>query len=352
MKLFLRIQYRIRRMNSALILMLSLALGAPAQNAPDESWEKICRDVQAQPLVEPRISGPLKESQLPMCDARALYYGFGSKPDYPAALQCAWYQRSHSDANGNSDMFGPTGMLTMLYANGRGTPRNFDFAIRFACEQPFAAPAEMEGRIANLRRMKATNNQKDIFGLCDDATSGMSMGFCQSIEQDKQDAERARKRAAFTVKLTAPAKVLYDKLYAAEGRFEETRVNNELDMSGSARNMFVLQDRGRLRDQFIINLDRFSKGDIPQATAEDVKKLDAEMNAVYQRLMQLPESAYEVGTVKRDGVRETQRAWLQLRDAWMAFAKPAYPKLTADRVMAQLIRLRLHQLQALPVELK
>jgi len=240
----------------------------------------------------------------------------------------------------------------MLYANGRGTPRNYDFAIRFACEQPFAAPNEMKGRIANLRRMKATNNEKDVFDLCDDATSGMSMGFCQAIVQETQDAERARKRATLTAKLTPPAKALYDKLFAAETSFEEKRVSSEIDMSGSARGSFVLQDQGRLRDQFIINLDRFAPGDIPQASAADMKKLDAEMNAVYQRLMQLPESAYEIGTVKRDGVRETQRAWLQLREAWMAFAKPVYPKLTADRVMAQLIRLRLHQLQALPVELK
>jgi uncharacterized protein YecT (DUF1311 family) len=338
-------------MNSSLILMLSLALAAPAQNAPDESWEKICRDVQAQPLIEPGISGPLKESQLPTCNARALYYGFGSSPNYPAALQCSWYQRTHSNGNGNSaDMFGATGVLTMLYANGRGIPRNYDFAIRFACEQPFAAPNEMKGRIANLRRMKAANSEKDVFDLCDDATSGMSMGFCESIQQEKQDAERARKRAVITAKLTPPAKILYDKLYAAESKFEETRVSSEIDMSGSARGMFLLQDQGKLRDQFIINLDRFGKGDIPQASAEDAKKLDAEMNAVYQRLMQLADSAYEAGTVKREGVRDTQRAWLQLRDAWMAFAKPAYPKLSADRVMAQLIRLRLHQLQLLPID--
>jgi len=56
--------------------------------------------------------------------------------------------------------------------------------------------------------------------------------------------------------------------------------------------------------------------------------------------------------VRPEGIRETQRAWLTLRDSWMDFAKAAYPRLASDRVMAQLIRLRLNQLRLLPIDLK
>ena len=115
--------------------------------------------------------------------------------------------------------------------------------------------------------------------------------------------------------------------------------------------MFALQDQRKLRDQFLINLERFSKDDIPAATAADVKGLDAQMNALYQKIMQAPEETFSIGTVKPEGIRDTQRAWLKLRDAWIEFAKSAYPRLSSDRVTAQLIRLRLNQLRLLPISL-
>jgi uncharacterized protein YecT (DUF1311 family) len=109
------------------------------------------------------------------------------------------------------------------------------------------------------------------------------------------------------------------------------------------------QDRGRLRKQFLDDLQRFARGSAPPATAEDVKKLDAQMNAVYQKVTQ-PAVTFH-GTIKPEGVRETQRTWLRVRDTWMEFAKAAYPRLAPERVEAQLIRLRLNQLQLLPVRL-
>jgi hypothetical protein len=68
--------------------------------------------------------------------------------------------------------------------------------------------------------------------------------------------------------------------------------------------------------------------------------------------MQAPSETFELGTVRPEGIRETQRAWLTLCDAWMDFAKAAYPRLASDRAMAQLIWLRLNQLRLLPIDLK
>jgi uncharacterized protein YecT (DUF1311 family) len=240
------------------------------------------------------------------------------------------------------------GVLTMLYANGRGVTKDPGLAMRFACEQHWAAPGEMLGRLQHLMDIKNGKPQQTPFDMCDDITSGLSMGECTDVQQRFADADRDMKLSAITAKLTSSQRQLYDRLYKAEDNFEIVRVNNEVDQSGTARAMFALSDRGKLRDQFLINLQRFSKSDIPQATAADVKNLDAQMNVLYQKIMQLPEDPFP-GTVKPPGIRDTQRAWLKLRDAWMDFSKSAYPTLSSDRMMAQLIRLRLNQLRLLPI---
>jgi uncharacterized protein YecT (DUF1311 family) len=329
-------------------LLLGFTLDAMAQTAGPDDSEKMCKDITSKPLTEPRFTAPLSAAQLAKCDSEALYYGFGSKPDYAAALQCAWYERAHPDTV-NADMNRGVGVLTMLYANGRGTATDLDLAIRFTCEQRWAAPAEMTLRLQHLMEIKDGKPQQMPFDMCDDITSGLNMGKCADVQQRFADADRDKKLSAITAKLTPSQRRLYEHLYSAEENFEIVRVNNEIDLSGTARAMFALSDRGKLRDQFLINLQRFSRSDVPQATAAEVNNLDAQMNVLYQKIMQAPVDAF-LGTVKPPGIRDTQRAWLQLRDAWMDFGKSAYPRLSPDRVMAQLIRLRLNQLRLLPID--
>jgi len=270
-------------------------------------------------------------------------------PNYAAALQCAWYERAHPDPT-TANMNRGVGVLTMLYANGRGVGKDVDLAMRFACEQEWAAPGEMADRIQHLIEIRDGKPQSAPFDMCDDITSSLSAGTCTNVQFRLTDAERNGKIAAVTANLTRGQRPLYDRLHAAETAFEDIRVRNEIDLSGSLRASFVLEDLSLLREQFLINLQRFAKGDVPPATAADVKNLDGQMNALYQRITQTPDDP--VITVTVGGIRDTQRAWLKLRDAWMEFAKSAYPRLSADRVMAQLIRLRMGQLRQLPIEVK
>ena len=73
------------------------------------------------------------------CDTRTLYYGDdgqGHGRNDAAARHCAYRAR----AAGNNDAFDGSGVLMMLYANGRGVARNIPLARRFACEYE-GAPA-------------------------------------------------------------------------------------------------------------------------------------------------------------------------------------------------------------------
>ncbi len=313
----------------------------------EPNWEHVCKAALAKPLSAQQPAGPLTASDLPKCDEQALYYGPSGKPDYVAALQCGWWQRAHPRPSYGGMFYGP-GVLTMLYANGQGVPRDYSLAIRFACENTWAAPAEMDGRIGHLEQLQKNPSQDKSFDLCDDGTSGLTMGACQAVASARLKAIRDRRAQAQVVSLPPAAKSALSALQAAEQAFEQSRTRKEVDLSGTGYSAFRQREEDKLSDQFLINLQRFAKGDIPAASAAEVARLDGSLNATYQRLQHMPPDAHLYGgAVKPEGIRDTQRAWLKLMDAWVAFARVAYPKLSETSLRAELIHLRLHQLQSL-----
>jgi hypothetical protein len=205
----------------------------------------------------------------------------------------------------------------------------------------------MEYRVDHLERLREARSQGTTFDLCDDITSGLSDGFCTSIQTRTANAARARESAALLRNLSPSANAVFPSLEAAQAAFENARVTNEVDLSGTSRGAFQLEEEAKLRDQFIDNLRKFGGDQAPTASANDLALLDRQLNEVYQRIMHSPTSKWEYGTVKPEGIRDTERKWLALVSAWMAFARTAYPQLAEARIKAQLFRLRLQQLRAL-----
>lgn len=99
----------------------------------EKNWKQVCQRAVAVALSPHTFAHPRSENWLRHCDSEALYYGFAAPPDFPAALQCAYYERAHPKPSMGDPFYGP-GVLMMLYANGKGVPRDYDLAIRFACE--------------------------------------------------------------------------------------------------------------------------------------------------------------------------------------------------------------------------
>jgi hypothetical protein len=327
------------------LLQIALASLLIAQDVPS-AVDKFCEASTAQPLTAPSFSGPLAESELERCDERALYYGFEDKPNYAAALQCGWYQRAHPRSDIGNMFYGP-GVLTMLYANGRGVPRNYDLAIRFACENDWTAEAELEHRVGHLEELQNLDPHGTDFDLCDDITSGLNQGACAAIQAHFADADRAVKLAALAQSLPTAAEPLLPGLQKAEAAFEKSRVENEIDLNGTGRAAEQFQEETVLRDQFLMNLQRFRSGDIPTISDSDLVQLDRQLNAVYKQIRQALAKESGLGTVEPEGVRATQRQWLRLAEAWASFARAAYPNLSATSIRAHLIRLRLDQLRSL-----
>ena len=325
----------------AVLILGCMPIGMSAQNEVDH-WKQVCAQALAQPFAPPSLPDPQPEDQLRNCDSEALYYGFDGAPNPSAALECAYYQRAHPNPAIGDPFAGP-GVLTMLYANGQGVPRNYNLAIRFACENPWAAEAEMELRIAHLERLRDTGDTSK-FDLCDDITSGLEQGACEDVDQKFAGTKRRRELDKISSGWPPEVKQAFKALQQAEAEFEDARTANEVDLSGTGRAAFALAEQGRLRDQFLINLKRFAKGDIPAASPAKHQAVERRLNAVYREVQESPESAWKFGTIKPSGIRDTQRVWLKLRDQWIDFARLAYPKLSSARVTTQITRLRLHQL--------
>lgn len=321
---------------------LSAQSGDPAR---EMSWKQVCAKAVAKPHTPPSFVRLDPDSKLRHCDSEALYYGFGRAPDPLAALQCAYYERAHPDPTRGDPFSGP-GVLAMIYANGMGVRRDYDLAIRFACENPWAADAETEWRLGHLERLRDSGVVAK-FDLCDDATSGLMEGACESVQQQFADAKRAQKLKIISRGWSPHVKEAFEALQEAENKFEGARTGNEVDLSGTGRAAFALAEQGLLRDQFLINLERFAKADIPVASVADRRAVESKLNAVYQQIQKSPGNLWEYGTINPSGIREAQRAWLKLRDAWIEFSRLAYPSLDITRIATQVTRLRLHQLQSL-----
>jgi hypothetical protein len=328
------------------LLMPSASSFGQSSSYRDTDWKQTCEQATATPIEQPNLQRPVSASNPANCNEQDLYYGAKGKPDYPGALQCGWYERTHPKPNQANMLYGP-GVLTMLYANGQAVPRNYDLAIRFACEQEWASPAEMEMRIGHLEAMRDGRADRTRFDLCDDITSGLSMGACTSIQTGRADAKRDEEINAIAVRLPEAAKASFERLQKAEAEFEDTRSGDEIDLSGTARVMFELEEQKKLRDQFLINLQRFGSEDVPRASEKDLAALDRALNSTYQDIERAPADMWKYGTVKPEGIRETEQKWVALAEAWVEFAKEAYPNLNANTVRAQIIRLRLHQLRSL-----
>ncbi len=308
--------------------------------------EATCAQALALPLKVQVPTGPLPARDLPNCDAQALYYGFEGKPNHPAALQCAYYQRAHPNPQVGDPFAGP-GVLSMLYANGDGVDLDLDLAARFTCENPWAAPAEISGRLDHLEQLRTEGANEAPFDLCDDATSGLMAGACANVQARFRTSKRAKELSALQTGWTPAARTAFAQVSQAEEAFAELRSREELDLSGTARAMFSIQEREVLRDQVLVNLKDFKAARIPTATAAQAAQAEQDMNATLAQLQRAPAASWEGLTITPDGIARTQQAWIAARDAWIAFAHVAYPKLGDDRVRSRLTRQRAHQLRSL-----
>lgn len=316
---------------------------------------RICRRLRS--LEPPATDWPdeTATATLANCNSSALYYGINMPADPQRARQCALLEAEKTQDD--ADPFTGMGILMMVYANGRGAGRDLDLATSLAC-RIHAAPFAVDSRVNHLQRLKKEGWTGHDFDYCDDATSGMAGGFCAARDASMADAKRARRLRRLMRSWTRKERGAFRPLRQVAGDYATASGENEVDLSGSLRAAFVIEQEQKLKDSFAGLLERLERGWRPASSHARFDAADKELNKLYREIMNIrtkPDERVPYGaadslpstTVTKSGIRRAERAWLTYRDAWIAFARVRYPKASPDGLKAYLTWQRIDELRGL-----
>ncbi len=334
------------------LMALSPALAQEAQywgdrkdeltSGPEYQASKLeCRSLRnLSPPASDQVNGA-RRAALAGCDAEKLYYGIGVPAQPEKARDCAMLK-----SRDGGDPFGGAALLSMIYANGRGAAKDLDLAIHFACYIE-GAPAEMAGRVEHLMKIRAGQAPGKEFSVCDDATSGMLTGFCVAHDERIAKVALEGRVDSMLTGMSGAQKAAFFRLRSAMNDYAEKSASNEVDLTGSMRGVFFSQRRDEVRSAWSKLLKAMENGEAVHPKA-GLASSDKELNRVYRRIMSKPMPYSDMsGAVTRDGIRIAERAWINYRDAWVAYAKARHPKVDAMALKAKLTELRTEFLKSL-----
>lgn len=331
-------------------LAVALAIAAAAEPAWDwgdskdewasasefESSKAICRKLRdREPPASDRPDAATARA-LEGCDSEALYYGIGMPADPVRARQCAFLEADSEEGG----VFSGRTMLMTIYANGEGARRDLDVATHLACGIE-GAPMESHGRVAHLAELGAKGWKGRDFHYCDDITSGLAMGYCESHEAAMAGARREAALAAMSAGWTAAEKQAFARLRTAHRAYAEAHGSGEIDLSGTARAAMQIAAEESIRDELVEILERLRSGRALPVPAARLLVEDSALNAAYRaRLREAAESGDHPGAVTAAGIRDAERAWLRYRDSFLAFAAIKFPRVPRAELAAWLTRRR------------
>ena len=298
-----------------------LSLSAPLVLAQSEDVPGCAEAVQIELPAESQTQ-PDKD-----CDSDSL---IGEK-QYEAARRCAWAERAVGEAE--MTMFGGSASLLAIYANGLGVPRDYALARRFACDAG-GAYAEVENRLEHLAAMEAGTDQEPL-DFCDDITSGYMMGFCAQREAWKARPLREETWKALLAAWPPEHREAWNVLHAAAQAFFEARIAGEVDASGTGRAAFIVAEEEALAIALLESVQRFERGELPQADEAQFAEADRRLNEAYGRAraaakFEEPGVMFgPLGTTTPEGIRDAERAWIKYRDAWVTFGAVRWPAVSA-----------------------
>lgn len=301
--------------------LLSLLLaGALAQaQLSDPAALQFCAKVKDVQLPAQDRPSSEETKALEKCLSQELYFGFGKAPDYTAARKCAYLEM---DRNLKDAPFSGKTILMMVYANGRGAAQNLDVAIKLACEVP-GAPGDWAGRIHQLERMRKSSGASN-FDFCDHSSDRYWYEQCALLGDRPDKIQREQRLDAIQAKWDRDEKRAFQSLRMAARRYFHLRATKETDLTMT----FEVQELALLENTFIEMLDQAVREDVPKATKEDMQKAEADMGGAFAQTQNGKKTLW--GTVTAEDIKTTQIAWTAYREAWIAFGKVKYPKVSDE----------------------
>lgn len=277
------------------------------------------------------------------------YYGIGVPIDYVKARKLAFNEmKKHTD---KEDIFEGSTILMMLYANGYGVERNLDISIRLACANVEGAHAEISGRVEHLKEIKSAGSN-ERFDICDDITSGFMMGYCRSIPSELAEVRRKTTIDSLMKNWPKKDKQAFEKLSQAASHFFDARTTYEVDLTGTARSMFSIEESDSLETIFLSDMLKSDKCMIRPYSPVDFIKADKKMNAIYSTIMldKRFDDTTVNGEITKEGIKTTQQKWILYRNAWVIFGATRCPKIPASSWKTLITKERIVQLKDLASE--
>jgi hypothetical protein len=312
--------------NRRLVLLLAYLPALAARTAPgqpqslDADTLRLCAAVKDVELPSGDRPTRDEETSLAHCVSSDLYFGFGQPADPVKARACAFAEMKR----GGSDLpFGGRTILMMLYANGKGVARNFDVALKLACEIG-GAPMDVAGRVHELAHFRDERWTGDTFSTCDHSAGTYMYEQCAILQERFDGAERDLALNAIVSKWSAANRRAFDVFHAKARAFFKARAGMEIDLDGTLE----VHETAFLERDLISTLERFERGELPKFPPGALRAADSAMKAALDRIRTGTRSRW--GTATREGIRQAQLAWLDYRDAWVAFGRRKYPGVAAE----------------------
>jgi len=293
----------------------------------------ICNSVKNVLIPVADLPNDILKKKLEHCDSTVLYYGFDKEPDYTMARYCALINQDWD-------------ILTMIYANGKGIQRDLSIAIYFACLLE-ATPHEFEKRVKHLNYMKNGKLFKKEFDFCDDAISRDTVLICMDLDKKLNDSKQEKNLNALIAKWSLEEKYLYKNLQKASVDYFESRIENEMEMSGSGAVEISIMENINLNNRMIDHMKKINQCDIPHWSNKQYKEADNKLNYLYNKLKKIDFS--DVVGIKMDGIKKTEKSWLKYRDSWVLFGHKKCPDVSIDSWKMIITNERITELEHLTI---
>lgn len=331
----------------ALLLLSLVALAAGAQDDDRSACAAVAGWKPGPEAVASPADAKRFQSQTLACTD--YLYGLNGQPkDYGLARRCCL---TRGDCNQT---------LAMIFANGWGVRRDYDAATAFLCRmEDGIAPAEVTGMLEHIAGMRTAKTPADL-DYCEQVTSGYGMSLCQQLDEDAAAPALEARITAVEKTLDPAGKKALAALRKAAGAFAEADGARQAEdnRGGTIYPSVASAATQDAFNTFVATLESHNQARAKAADIAAAKAADDRLNQAFRQARQAFEKCeycQETEALRREVLRDAQRAWIAYRDAWKALYQARWkgtaPAADLDREIATaLSAVRTEELLAIGAE--
>ena len=303
-------------LSSILFITTPFAFSQTAPAVRDPGAIKMCAAVDQVEIPTADHPTAAEEKALAGCSSVDAYFGLGEKEDPVKARKCSFAEMDR----GEKAALSGKALLSMVYANGKGVPRNYDVALKISCSIN-DTPGDAAGRIYELVRLKKAATPA-VYSICDHSSGRELYEQCAILSSRFDKIERDEKMEKFIASWSEKDKKAFHVFWDEVEKFAKVQAGNAMSLEGT----FEIQEEDFIITQQMENLEHFEKGELPKHSAEEAQSAQAAEAAAYEKTQN--SSVAQWGVATHESVKKSEDEWRRYRSAWISFGKQKYPGVT------------------------